>query len=136
MHCATSARRSRGIASRRWWRKSRALTRPGLGRHAGRGRARGIGLRDLPPRALATDLVQQSVGAPQQGGPPAYRCRSASFPTATLLFGFGAVLAERQDEWLVAQHRYLSAESLSKLHVGPIDGETNEEVVPALAAAS
>jgi transposase-like protein len=48
----------------------------------------------------------------------------------------GAVLAEQHDEWLVAQHRYLSAESLSKLHVALIDGETDEEVVPALAAAS
>ena len=44
------------------------------------------------------------------------------------------MLAEQHDEWTVAQHRYLSAESLAKVQMAVIDNE--EEVMPALAAAS
>lgn len=47
----------------------------------------------------------------------------------------GAVLAEQHDEWAVAQHRYLGVESLAKLQMSVVE-ELEEEVVPALAAAS
>lgn len=46
----------------------------------------------------------------------------------------GGVLAEQHYEWVVAQHRYLSAESLAKVQMAVIDNE--EEVMPTLAADS
>lgn len=46
----------------------------------------------------------------------------------------GAILAETNDEWLIAR-RYMSAESLKKLD-GQLDDQSREEVIPALAEAS
>jgi hypothetical protein len=46
----------------------------------------------------------------------------------------GAVLAEQNDEWAIAQHRYLSVESLQVAQGMAVIEE--KEVMPALAQAS
>jgi transposase-like protein len=46
----------------------------------------------------------------------------------------GAVLSEQHDEWAVAR-RYMSAESLAKARMALIEGDSTEEVMPALVAA-
>ncbi len=46
----------------------------------------------------------------------------------------GSVLCEQHDEWAVAR-RYMSAESLAKARMTAIEGESAEEVMPALVAA-
>jgi len=98
-------------------RHVRRALRQGRVAHGHRQR-RGACVQRLPPRPLASDLVDEPVGAEAQvqGG--------RIFPTENALIRLaGAVLLDTHEEWLATDRRYFSEASMAKLYAERDDGD-------------